>query len=45
MYNIELYTPEQKTNWNVFIENAKNSTFLFNRDYMDYHSDRFLIIH
>lgn len=41
MYNIELYTPEQKTNWNVFIENAKNSTFLLNRDYMDYHSDRF----
>lgn len=41
MYRIELYTPEQKNNWNTFVENAKNSTFLFNRNYMDYHSDRF----
>jgi hypothetical protein len=27
--------------WNNFINQGKNSTFLFNRDFMDYHSDRF----
>lgn len=27
--------------WNAFVENSKNGTFLFNRDYMDYHADRF----
>ena len=41
MYNVELYTPERKKEWNIFIENAKNSTFLFDRNYMDYHADRF----
>ena len=41
MYKVELYTPERKKEWNIFIENAKNSTFLFDRNYMDYHADRF----
>lgn len=41
MYKVELYTPERKKKWNIFIENAKNSTFLFDRNYMDYHADRF----
>lgn len=41
MYRIELYTQEQKTNWNNFVDAAKNATFLFNRNYMDYHADRF----
>lgn len=41
MYRVELYKAEQKLSWNTFVENAKNATFLFNRDYMDYHSDRF----
>ena len=27
--------------WNDFVRKAKNSTFLFEREYMDYHSDRF----
>lgn len=27
--------------WNSFLLQAKNSTFLFNRNFMDYHSDRF----
>lgn len=30
-----------KDNWDAFIGNSKNGTFLFKRDYMDYHSDRF----
>lgn len=27
--------------WNDFVSKARNATFLFNRNYMDYHSDRF----
>lgn len=27
--------------WNSFLVHAKNSSFLFNRNFMDYHSDRF----
>lgn len=41
MYRIELYSKVQESNWNNFIDNSKNSTFLFNRNYMDYHADRF----
>lgn len=28
--------------WNAFVANSKNGTFLFHRDYMDYHADRFV---
>lgn len=35
------YIDAKKTEWNQFVVNSKNGTFLFNRDYMDYHSDRF----
>ncbi|MCH5229660.1 MAG: GNAT family N-acetyltransferase [Muribaculaceae bacterium] len=38
---IRKYHPEDKKVWNEFVESSKNGTFLFNRDYMDYHSDRF----
>lgn len=41
MFRIEPYSIEQKNTWNTFVDNAKNSTFLFNRNYMDYHADRF----
>jgi hypothetical protein len=27
--------------WNAFIKKAKNATFLFDRNFMEYHSDRF----
>lgn len=37
----ELYTPARKDSWDAFLDTAKNSTFLFRRDYMDYHRDRF----
>lgn len=40
-YIIRQYKKEDKAIWNTFISNAKNATFLFNRDFMDYHSDRF----
>ena len=35
------YTPEHATEWNEFIRSSKNGTFLLDRNYMDYHSDRF----
>lgn len=35
------YTAEKEKEWNAFLEKAKNTTFLFNRGFMDYHSDRF----
>lgn len=36
--------PYEKTDeeaWNNFVKESKNGTFLFDRGYMDYHSDRF----
>lgn len=41
MFEIARYTPEQKATWNQFVSHSKNGTFLFDRNYMDYHSDRF----
>lgn len=35
------YTPKQKSEWDLFVSKSRNATFLFNRDYMDYHNDRF----
>ncbi|WP_454871095.1 hypothetical protein [Priestia megaterium] len=39
---IKKYSVEKKDVWNSFVEQAKNGHFLFNRNYMDYHSDRFM---
>lgn len=41
MVEIKKYTVDFKSEWDSFIQNSKNGTFLFIRDYMDYHSDRF----
>lgn len=41
MFEIIRYSSERKDEWNAFVERSKNGTFLFNRNYMDYHSDRF----
>lgn len=40
-YLIKKYQPKYFTQWNSFIENSKNGTFLFHRDFMEYHNDRF----
>jgi hypothetical protein len=40
-FQVERYDIARKSEWNCFVAAAKNATFLFNRDYMDYHSDRF----
>ena len=41
MFDIRRYTPDRKALWDTFVAQSKNGTFLFFRDYMDYHSDRF----
>lgn len=41
MFEIIPYTNERKAEWDSFVANSKNGTFLFFRDYMEYHSDRF----
>lgn len=38
---IKEYKISEKEEWNSFLANSRNSTFLFDRDFMDYHSDRF----
>ncbi len=35
------YNSERKTDWDNFILQSKNGTFLFYRDFMEYHQDRF----
>ena len=41
MLKIKCYDPSQKPIWDDFLENCKNGTFLFKRDFMDYHKRRF----
>jgi hypothetical protein len=41
MIEVKLYQSSNKEQWDNFILNAKNGHFMFCRDYMDYHSDRF----
>lgn len=38
---IKRYSPENKEQWDLCVTNASNSHFMFYRDYMEYHSDRF----
>jgi hypothetical protein len=35
------YSADQKCGWDDFVRDSKNGVFLFRRDYMEYHSDRF----
>ena len=42
MFEIKKYTQEDKAVWDAFVKESKNATFLFHRDYMDYHADRFV---
>jgi hypothetical protein len=41
-FRVERYTASKKGEWDHFIRSSKNGTFLFYRDYMDYHADRFV---
>lgn len=38
----EKYSSKNKDIWNEFIKNSKNGIFMFDRNFMDYHSDRFI---
>ena len=41
MTSIRRYSVEDKAQWDAFVAAARNSTFLFLRNYMDYHRQRF----
>lgn len=41
MIHIEKYETSSGKEWNNFIAASKNGTFLFFREYMEYHADRF----
>ena len=40
-YTVRKYQQNDYKIWNEFIVQAKNATFLFHRDFMEYHQDRF----
>lgn len=40
-YIVKRYESADYDKWNDFIGQAKNATFLFHRDFMEYHKDRF----
>lgn len=40
-YKVIKYHKDYYDEWNGFLDKSKNGTFLFHRDFMEYHSDRF----
>lgn len=40
-FTVKQYQSNFRTDWDTFVTQAKNSTFLFQRDFMEYHQDRF----
>jgi hypothetical protein len=40
-FQAERYKPTSQDEWNSFVASSKNGTFLLDRRFMDYHSDRF----
>ena len=41
MYEVMRYTADDAERWNRFVAHSKQGTFLFDRNYMDYHANRF----
>lgn len=41
MIEIKRYTPKDAAEWNNFVWKSRQGTFLFDRNYMDYHQDIF----
>ena len=41
MLHVGIYESMHRSHWDAFVARSKNGVFLFFRDYMDYHSDRF----
>ena len=42
MIEVLKYSSYKKQEWDSFVDNSKNGTFLLKRDFMDYHSDKFV---
>ena len=42
MIEIQRYSENKKDIWNQFNKQSKSYLFMFDRNYMDYHQDRFL---
>ncbi|MGI0116917.1 GNAT family N-acetyltransferase [Zooshikella sp. RANM57] len=42
MLMIEKYTQDKKDEWDEFVKKAKNYLFMFERDFIEYHADRFI---
>jgi hypothetical protein len=40
-YTVKRYQESDYNSWNTFVTQAKNATFLFHRDFMEYHKSRF----
>lgn len=40
-YTVRRYHSDDVALWNAFVSSAQNATFLFHRDFMEYHADRF----
>ncbi len=40
-FSVEKYDSHARHIWNDFLSHCKNSHFMFNRDFMEYHADRF----
>jgi len=40
-YKVLTYSEKHSETWNNFVTQSKNGTFLFHRDFMEYHHDRF----
>ena len=41
MFSLSIYNSNLKSQWDNFIVGSKNGTFLFYRDFLEYHKDRF----
>lgn len=40
-FKVKKYTDSERSIWNGFLIKCKNTHFMFHRDFMEYHSDRF----
>jgi hypothetical protein len=38
---IEVYEPRHRAEWDALVRRSRNGVFLFHRDYLEYHADRF----
>ncbi|OCB75368.1 GNAT family N-acetyltransferase [Flavobacterium crassostreae] len=42
MLHLEKYHPNHKSKWDAFVSESKNGVFLFYREYLEYHQERFV---